>query len=156
MDPEGSGPDTHFKVLVAVSRALEEYVRIHGEDVAKDARVRIPQHLVALSHRGSRAHRAHLPELLRRAGQHVQLLLHQPAHGVLPIPELNGTFSELAQKIWVEQHNDLAKLLGGLLVRESASHVRRAYGAIYLKDMTYPEFRAERNRCTGSWNRSGR
>jgi glucosamine-6-phosphate deaminase len=61
-----------------------------------------------------------------------------------PSHELNGTFSKLAQKIWVEQHNDLNKLMGRDFFYASPNPMlRRAYGAIYLKDMTYAEFREE-------------
>jgi glucosamine-6-phosphate deaminase len=58
-----------------------------------------------------------------------------------PSFELDGTFSELAQKIWVGQFNDLVELLGKEYFYESTSPMmRRSYGAIYLKDMTYKEF----------------
>jgi glucosamine-6-phosphate deaminase len=58
-----------------------------------------------------------------------------------PSFELDGTFSELAQKIWVEQHNHLVNLMGTDYFYDSPNPMlRRSYGAIYLKDMSYKEF----------------
>jgi glucosamine-6-phosphate deaminase len=58
-----------------------------------------------------------------------------------PSFELDGTFSELAQKIWVEQHNHLVELMGQEYFYDSPNPLlRRSYGAIYLKDMSYREF----------------
>ena len=63
-----------------------------------------------------------------------------------PSFELEGTFSMLAQKIWVRQHDDLVKLLGKEFFYESSNPLlKRSYGAIYLKEMTYPEFSWEMN-----------
>ena len=57
---------------------------------------------------------------------------------------MEGTFSQLAQKVWVEQHLDLMKLCGKRLFYENPNPMmRRSYGAIYLKDMSYQEFCAE-------------
>ena len=61
-----------------------------------------------------------------------------------PSPELDGTFSRLAQKIWVEQQQQLIDLLGRSYFYESPHpQMRRAYGALYLKDMSYAEFEEE-------------
>jgi len=61
-----------------------------------------------------------------------------------PSYELDGTFSRLAQKIWVEQYGNLETLLGKEHFYDSANPMmRRSYGAIYLRDMSYAEF-AER------------
>jgi len=58
-----------------------------------------------------------------------------------PSYELDGTFSELAQKIWVGQFNHLIDLLGKEFFYGSTNPLfRRSYGAIYLKDMSYREF----------------
>jgi hypothetical protein len=54
---------------------------------------------------------------------------------------MDGTFSELAQKIWVEQHNHLVDLMGQEFFYDSPNPMlRRSYGAIYLKEMSYKEF----------------
>jgi glucosamine-6-phosphate deaminase len=144
MDPEGSGPDTHFKVLIAVARALEEYVRLHPAE-AKDLRVYGYRNI------WSRYHISEADTIVPVSLNSFAVLdsmfnacFISQRSASFPSPELNGTFSELAQKIWVEQHSDLAKLLGREFFYGSAHPMmRRAYGAIYLKDMSYPEFRGE-------------
>ncbi|HKP96034.1 MAG TPA: glucosamine-6-phosphate deaminase [Fibrobacteria bacterium] len=145
MDPEGSGPDTHFKVLIAVARALEEYVRIHGEDAAKGLRVYGYRNI------WSRYHISEADTIVPVSLNSFAVLdsmfnacFISQRTASFPSHELNGTFSELAQKIWVEQHSDLSRLLGReFFYGSSHPMMRRAYGAIYLKDMSYPEFRAE-------------
>ena len=58
-----------------------------------------------------------------------------------PSYEHDGPFSELAQKVWVEQHGDVCQLLGeDYFYRSDDPMLKRAYGMIYLKDMTYEEF----------------
>jgi glucosamine-6-phosphate deaminase len=145
MDPEGSGPDTHFKVLIAVARALEAYVGTHGEGAAKGLRIYGYRNI------WSRYHIAEADTIVPVSLNSFAVLdsmfnacFISQRTASFPSPELNGTFSELAQKIWVEQHDDLTKLLGReFFYGDPHPMMRRAYGAIYLKDMSYPEFRAE-------------
>ncbi len=64
-----------------------------------------------------------------------------------PSPEYDGTFSQLAQKVWVAQHGDLITLLGREFFYESPDPLlRRSYGAIYIKDMSAGEFFQEMER----------
>ncbi|MEO7424563.1 MAG: glucosamine-6-phosphate deaminase [Fibrobacteria bacterium] len=145
MDPEGSGPDTHFKVLIAVARALEEYMRIHGDGAAKDLRVYGYRNI------WSRFHIADADIIVPVSLNSFAVLdsmfkacFISQRTASFPSPELNGTFSELAQKIWVEQHDDLTALMGReFFYGDPHPMMRRSYGAIYLKDMSYAEFRAE-------------
>jgi glucosamine-6-phosphate deaminase len=145
MDPEGSGPDTHFKVLIAVARAVEEYVRLHGDGAAKGLRVYGYRNI------WSRYHCADADIIVPVSLNSFAVLdsmfkacFISQRTASFPSPELNGTFSELAQKIWVEQHDDLTRLLGGeFFYGDPHPLMRRSYGAIYLKDMSYPEFQAE-------------
>ncbi len=144
MDPEGSGPDTHFKVLIAVARALEEYVKLHPDE-ARGMRVWGYRNI------WSRYHVAEADSIIPTSLNSFAVLDNMfkscfisQRTASFPSHELNGTFSELAQKIWVEQHNDLNKLLGReFFYGDEHPMMRRAYGAIYLKDMSYEEFRAE-------------
>jgi glucosamine-6-phosphate deaminase len=145
MDPEGSGPDTHFKVLIAMARALEAYAAKYGEAVTKNLRVYGYRNI------WSRYHVSEADTIVPISLNSFAVLdsmfnacFISQRTASFPSHELNGTFSELAQKIWVEQHNDLNKLLGrGYFYGSPHPMMRRAYGAIYLKDMSYDEFRAE-------------
>jgi glucosamine-6-phosphate deaminase len=142
MDPEGSGPDTHFKTLIAVSRALEEYVKIHPD---RQPRVYGYRNIWA------RFHVAEADTIVPVSLNSFAVLDNMfntcfisQRTASFPSHELNGTFSELAQKIWVEQHNDLSKLMGREYFYGSPHPMmRRAYGAIYLKDMSFQEFQVE-------------
>jgi glucosamine-6-phosphate deaminase len=142
MDPEGSGPDTHFKVLIAVARALEAYVAKHGDNGLR---------VYGYRNIWSRYHVSEADTIVPTSLNSFAVLdsmfntcFISQRTASFPSHELNGTFSELAQKIWVEQHNDLNKLLGREFFYGSPHPMmRRAYGAIYLKDMSYAEFRAE-------------
>ena len=59
-----------------------------------------------------------------------------------PSYEHDGAFSELAQKGWVKQHDDVCKLLGeDYFYKSDNLMLRRTYGFIYLKDRTYNDFK---------------
>jgi len=54
---------------------------------------------------------------------------------------MDGTFSALCQKSWVEQFKDLTTLLGkDAFYGHPHPMMKRAFGAIYLRDMSYAEF----------------
>ncbi len=142
MDPEGSGPDTHFKCLIAVARALEEYVKIHG---AENLRIYGYRNI------WSRFHIAEADVVIPVSLNSFAVLHNMfdtcfasQRTAAFPSHELDGTFSRLAQKIWVEQHQDLIRLLGRPFFYGGAHPLmRRAYGALYLKDMDYQQFQEE-------------
>jgi glucosamine-6-phosphate deaminase len=58
-----------------------------------------------------------------------------------PSPELDGTFSRLCQRVWVDQLRDLHALLGReTFYGDPHPMMKRAFGALYLRDMGYAEF----------------
>lgn len=139
LDPEGSGPDTHYKTLIALSDAIDKYVENHPE---------MNIHIWGYRNIWSRYEPTSVNKIIP-----VSLNAFAVMHNMFvscftsqksasfPSFELDGTFSELAQKIWVEQHNQLLLLLGKDFFYNSPNPMlKRAYGAIYLKDMTYKEF----------------
>ncbi|MDB5048807.1 MAG: glucosamine/galactosamine-6-phosphate isomerase [Fibrobacteres bacterium] len=139
LDPEGSGPDTHFKVLMAISAALETYTARHG---VGDLRVWGYRNVWA------RFHPAEVNTIIPVSLNSFAVLNNMfescfisQKSASFPSPELDGTFSELCQKSWVEQFRDLTTLLGKeAFYGHPHPMMRRAYGAIYLKDMSYAEF----------------
>lgn len=139
LDPEGSGPDTHFKCLIALSMALEDYHQRHPEK-----KLRVWGYRNVWS-------RYHLSEV----GKAIPVSLNSFAviknmfdtcylsqrSADFPSYEYDGPFSELAQKVWVEQHNDVCSLLGeDYFYNSDSMMMKRAYGMIYLKEMSYDEF----------------
>lgn len=140
LDPEGSGPDTHFKTLIALSMALDEYHERHPE-----VNLRVWGYRNVWS-------RYHISEV----GKAIPVSLNSFAviknmfdtcylsqrSADFPSYEYDGPFSELAQKVWVEQHNDICSLLGeDYFYGSDSMMMKRAYGMIYLKEMTYDEFK---------------
>jgi len=57
-----------------------------------------------------------------------------------PSHEYNGPFSDLAQRIWVEQHQQLQLLLGkDFWYQNEHPRLRSAHGLIYLKELAVDE-----------------
>ncbi len=139
IDPEGSGPDTHYKSLMAISAAIDEYVKKTGRND-----IRIWGYRNVWSYFKLGEVNTVIPISLNSLA-----VLHNMFNtcfisqrtASFPSHEFDGTFSELAQKIWVQQFNELRGILGDKFFYESSSRMlNRAYGAIYLSDMSYKEF----------------
>lgn len=142
LDPEGSGPDTHYKTLIAIAEAIDKYMEKHP-----DVNLRIWGYRNVWSRFGpldvSRIIPVSLNSFAVLHNMFNSCFLSQKSAS-FPSFELEGTFSMLAQKIWVEQHEQLVKLLGKEYFYESTNPMlRRSFGAIYLKDMSYSEFSIE-------------
>jgi len=142
LDPEGSGPDTHFKTLIAISNALEKYVTKH------------PGHnLKVWGYRNiwSKFHIADVNMLVPVSLNSFAVLdnmfntcFTSQKSASFPSYEYEGPFSDLARRIWVEQHQQLITLLGkDFFYNSNLPLLRRSYGALYIKEMTYPEFCSE-------------
>jgi len=139
LDPEGSGPDTHMKTLIAIAYALDKYVKKYGE-----SSIRVWGYRNVWSRFNVTDVSMIVPVSLNSFA-----VLHNMFNNCFisqksasfPSYEIEGTFSELAQKIWVEQHEQLVALLGKEYFYNSTNPMlRRSYGAIFLKDMNYIEF----------------
>lgn len=138
-DPEGSGPDTHYKVLQATADALREWskeadlskLRIWGyrnvwyKFNPSDANVIVPVSLNAM---------AAMDELFTNC------YLSQ-VEASFPSYELNGKFSKVAQRIWVNQLKDMQLLLGKEYFYQNPDpRVRASHGLIFYKEMTVEVF----------------
>jgi len=139
LDPEGSGPDTHYKTLIALSEAIDLYIKNHP-----DLNLRIWGYRNVWSRfKPTEADRIIPVSLNSFATLHNMFnnCFVSQKSASFPSYELNGTFSQLAQKIWVEQHNQITHLVGqDYFYKNPNPLLRRAFGAIYLKDMSYQEF----------------
>lgn len=139
LDPEGSGPDTHFKTLIALSAALDAYHAAHPE---------ADLHVWGYRNVWSRWHLSEVNTLIPVSLNSFAVIKNMfdtcylsQRGAEFPSYEHDGPFSELAQKVWVEQHADVCRLLGDdYFYRSADPMLERAYGMIYLKDMTYAEF----------------
>ncbi|MCF7796642.1 MAG: glucosamine-6-phosphate deaminase [Lentisphaeria bacterium] len=139
LDPEASGPDTHYKVLQAIAEALRLYTKKHPKAKIKvwgyrnvwyrfhpsDANIFVPVSLNSMS------------------------ILHNTFHNCFasqtdaPFPsyEHDGPFSDLAQAIHVEQHQRLKINLGSdFWYNNDHPRLRATHGVLFLKEMELDEF----------------
>jgi glucosamine-6-phosphate deaminase len=138
-DPEGSGPDTHYKVLQASNAAIERYVEQNGRDDLKiwgyrnvwyrfhpaEANVYVPVSLNMFAV----MHNAFMNTFLSQKD------------ASFPSYEHDGPFSELAQKIQVEQYQVMKICLGREWFHENPSALIRATrGLVFLREMDLTEF----------------
>jgi len=142
LDPEGSGPDTHYKTLMAIAAAIDEYMAGN-----KEANLRIWGYRNVWSRYEPSDVNMIVPVSLNSFA-----VLHSMFNNCFlsqrsasfPSYELDGTFSELAQKVWGDQHEELLKLIGRDYFYNSPNPMlRRSYGAIFIRDMSYKEFSDE-------------
>ena len=138
-DPEGSGPDTHYKVLQATAEALRMWKQ--EEDLSQlrvwgyrnvwyrfnpaEANIIFPVSLNAMAEMNDSFTNCYVSQV----------------EASFPSYELNGKFSSLAQKIWVEQLNDVQLLLGkNYFYLNDDPRIRACHGLLYVKEMSVDEF----------------
>jgi glucosamine-6-phosphate deaminase len=139
LDPEASGPDTHYKVLQAITEALKLYekksqksnIRIWGyrnvwyrfHPCEANMFIPVSLNMFALQHNAFRN----------------SFISQKDAS--FPSYEYDGPFSELAQKIQVEQYQTLKTCLGRSYFYEHESALIRATrGFVFIKQMELEEF----------------
>jgi glucosamine-6-phosphate deaminase len=140
LDPEASGPDTHYKVLQAISEAL----RIYEAEVGR-------RDITVLGYRNVwyRFHPAEadviVPVSLNMFALQQSAFLHtfiSQKDASFPSYEHDGPFSELAQKIQVDQYRLITTCLGSDYFYEHPSALIRATrGFVFLKKITTTELR---------------
>jgi len=142
MDPEGSGPDTHYKVLQSVAAAVAEWNK--EEDLSKlrivgyrnvwfrynpwDVEVIVPVSMNSLATLDKSFTDCYLSQV----------------NASFPSYQLDGKFSDLTQRVWMEQHKQIQFLLGKNFFYENESPLLRAtHGLIYLRELTVDQFLEE-------------
>lgn len=138
-DPEGSGPDTHYKVLQAIAEAIRQWSK--EKDVSKlkivgyrnvwyrfmphEANVFTPVSLNSMAVLNSSFHDCYISQV----------------NASFPSFELDGPFSAVSQKIWVEQFKKVQLILGKHFFYDHESpKVRSTHGMIFHKEMSAEEF----------------
>jgi glucosamine-6-phosphate deaminase len=142
MDPQGSGPDTHYKVLQAIARAVEEWNK--EEDLSNlkiigyrnvwfkynpwDVEVLVPVSLNSLATLNKSFSECYVTQV----------------NASFPSYQLDGKFSDLTQKVWLEQHKQIQLLLGKNFFYENDSALLRAtHGVVYLHELNVEQFLEE-------------
>jgi glucosamine-6-phosphate deaminase len=139
LDPEGSGPDTHYKVLQAIAEAVRMWSK--EEDLSNlriwgyrnvwyrfhpaESDVIVPVSLNALAALNNSFTDCYMSQV----------------NASFPSYMLDGKFSKLTQKIWVEQLKDLQLLLGkDFFYLNESPKVRASHGLLFFKEMNVDRF----------------
>jgi glucosamine-6-phosphate deaminase len=138
-DPEGSGPDTHYKVLQALAEALRQWkkekdlstLRIIGyrnvwyKFHPSEANVFTPVSLNSMAVLNWSFKNCYISQI----------------DASFPSYELDGPFSDLSQQIWVEQFKRVQLILGKDFFYENESpKIRATHGMIFHKEMKPDDF----------------
>jgi glucosamine-6-phosphate deaminase len=138
-DPEGSGPDTHYKVLQAIAEALRQWKKT--EDLTGlrivgyrnvwykfhpcEANVFTPVSLNSMA-------------VLNWSFKNCYM---SQVEASFPSYDFDGPFSDLSQKIWVEQFKRVQLILGKDFFYENGSpKIRATHGMTYHREMAIDEF----------------
>ena len=148
-DPEGSGPDTHYKVLQTIAEAIRMWketddisgLRIWGYRNVwyrfnlPEADIIVPVTLNSMAIMRSTFNNCYLSQ----------------KEASFPSYEFDGPFCDLSQNIWVEQHKELQLLLGrDYWYQNKNPHLRAVHGAVYLKEMDVNQFLSVARRLENS------
>jgi len=142
LDPEGSGPDTHYKVLQAIAEALRQWKK--DKDL-KDLRIWGYRNV------WYRFHPAEVDLIVPCSINSMSVMSDSfkdcylsQVDASFPSYEFDGLFSTLTQKIWVEQMKQIQLLLGKNYFYENPHpRIRAAHGLIFLREMGVEEFLKE-------------
>jgi glucosamine-6-phosphate deaminase len=138
-DPEGSGPDTHYKVLQVLAEALRQWkkekdisdLRIIGYRNVwyrfhpSEANVFVPVSLNSMAVLDWSFRNCYISQV----------------DASFPSHDFDGPFSELSQQIWVDQFKRVQLILGKDFFYDNESPKMRAtHGMVYYKEMKPDEF----------------
>jgi glucosamine-6-phosphate deaminase len=139
LDPEASGPDSHYKALQAITEALKRYER---EDMKTDIKIWGYRNVWYRFH-PSEAN-MFIPVSLNMFALQDSAFINSfisQKDASFPSHEYDGPFSRLAQKIQVEQYQTLKTCLGRSYFYEHESALIRATrGFVFIKQMGLEEF----------------
>ncbi len=139
LDPEGSGPDTHYKVLQAIAEAVRMWRK---EDDISDLKI------IGYRNVWYRFHPAEADVIVPVSLNSLAILdeaftdcyLSQ-VNASFPSYLLDGKFSTLSQQIWIDQMKHVQLLLGKDFFYENISpRLRAAHGLLFFKSMDVDTF----------------
>ncbi|HOX07562.1 MAG TPA: glucosamine-6-phosphate deaminase [Planctomycetota bacterium] len=156
LDPEASGPDTHYKVLQAVSEALRAY----EERLGSADRLRVVGYRNVWYRFGPAEANLYVPVSLNMFATMRSAFMNtfiSQRDASFPSPDHDGPFCDLAQRIQAEQYQKVKTCLGRAWFHEHPSAmIRAARGLVFLREMTLAEFyRHSRELRRAAENRGG-
>ncbi len=139
LDPESSGPDTHYKVLQAITEALKMYEENHGK-----ANIKIWGYRNVWFRFHPSEATTYVPVSLNSFASLDFAFMNcfgSQRAASFPSYEFDGPFSQLAQKIMVDQYEHVKTCLGSeYFLQNDHPRLRAAHGFNFLKKMTLEEF----------------
>ncbi len=139
LDPEGSGPDTHYKVLQAITEAL----RLYGKEV-DISKIKIWGYRNVWYRFHPAEANIYVPVSLNSFAILESTFMNSygsQKDASFPSYEYDGPFYRLAQSIQVDQYNTIRLCLGkDFFIKHSSPRVRATHGIVYLKELTLEEF----------------
>lgn len=148
LDPEGSGPDTHYKVLQVVAKAAQMYTEERDRLPSCDSAERKPLSIWGYRNVWFRFHPSEanifipvsLSQLSSMNDAFLTCFLTQ-REASFPSFEYDGPFSHWAQVIQAEQYQMLKTLLGrDFFSKNKMRQIVAARGFIFLREMNVEEF----------------
>lgn len=136
LDPEGTGPDTHYKVLQVVAQALRmgnfnSKLKVWG--------YRNVWH--RFKHSEANLMAPISDEDMKKMNHAFLTCYSTQSTASFPATNYDGPFSRLAEKIQREQFEQLKTLLGdAYFIRHSDPAIRKASGFVFIKEMNQEEF----------------
>lgn len=138
-DPEGSGPDTHYKVLQAIAAAVREWSK---EKDLSQLKIWGYRNVWYQFHPAEVTHI--VPVSLNAMGVLNDTFTNSYLSQVdasFPSYRLDGKFSNLSKQIWVDQLKQIQLLLGKPYFYENESpRLRTTHGLLYFKEMNVESF----------------
>jgi len=139
LDPEASGPDTHYKTMQAISEALKRHAERTGRD---DIRVWGYRNVWYRFHPAEAE--LFVPVSLNMFSVMESAFMNtfvSQKDASFPSFEYDGPFCDLAQKIQVEQYQKIKTCLGRDWFHEHPSALIRATrGLVFLRDLSLDDF----------------
>ncbi len=138
-DPEGSGPDTHYKVMQAIAAALELY-----EKYSRNSNIRVWGYRNVWYRFHPAEANIYVPVSLNSFAilENTFMKSFSSQKGAsFPSWEYDGPFNKLVQKIQVEQYNVLRECLGkDYFLKHPHPRIRAAKGMLFLRELSLDEF----------------
>ena len=147
-DPEGAGPDTHYKVLQVLHEALLEYRQKTGSapKVWGYRNVWFKFHPAESN--------VYVPASLNTMASMTDSFMNcfgSQKHASFPSYEYDGPFCEQAEALWVKQYRMLRTCLGERFFTENANpRLRSAAGFVFFKEMSLDEFSGKARRLAAA------
>jgi len=151
LDPEASGPDTHYKVLQAVTAAVEQYVGAEEENGQSEEDKRNKMTVWGYRNVWFRFEPHEVSTIIPVSMQSISTSNHMflnsfesQREAEFPAPDIQGPFCDMSQRVQVQQYEMIKAALGYDWFHNHPSPLIRATrGLVFLREMSVAELLRE-------------